>query len=77
MSFSAYHLHPFLEDALHSNRDVVDHLKREVDGISPAKSRLVDSADRVASEGEFEGPESTGALLDHSYRGREQVLSQL
>ena len=77
MFFSAYHLYPFLEDALNSNRDVIDHLKCEVDGISTPTSRLVDSADWVATKGELEGPESAGALLNHPYRGRQQVLSQL
>ena len=77
LSSSAHHLYPFLEDSLHSNRDVVDHLKCEVDGVSPAMGRLVDATDRVAPECEFERPESTGALLDHSYRGRQQVLSKL
>ena len=74
--FLAYHLYPFLEDSLNRYRDVVDHLKREVYGTSPAVTRLIDSADRVAAEGEFEGPESTGALLNHSYRGGQQVPSQ-
>ena len=77
VSFFSYHLYPFLEDSLNRNGDVIDHLKREVDGTSPAVTRLIDSSDRVASEGELEGPKPTGALLDHSYRGGQQVLSQL